>query len=91
MIYMRIGEQGEQFLIVLEPGNLAEMQEGRPLATPDRQVMVCYTPDVEWLSVELRKLFEGTSFEPVKFDALLKESLKRKPIFRAKTSTKRVI
>lgn len=47
MIYL----SGDGFkLIVLEPENLEEIKKGRPVVSPDKSVMIAWTPDPVWLA-----------------------------------------
>lgn len=49
------GGDGKLHIVVLEPQNVEEIMKGHPAISPDRAVMVCYAPDVDWLSRELAK------------------------------------
>ena len=47
MIYM----QGEGVkIIILETANLEEIKKGRPAHTPDKSVLIAWTPDPVWLA-----------------------------------------
>ena len=50
MIYMK-GEGVN--IVVLSSENLAEIAKGRPAVTPDKAVVIGWTPDPEWLGVQL--------------------------------------
>jgi hypothetical protein len=50
MIYMT----GENIkIIILESGNLEELRKGLPATTPDKAVLIAWTPDPVWLSDKL--------------------------------------
>lgn len=40
-------------ILILETANLEEIKNGRPLKTPDGEVLVCWTPDPVWLADKL--------------------------------------
>ncbi len=47
---------GRQFhILVLETKNLEEIQKGRPVVSPDKAVMICWTPDPVWLADKLQE------------------------------------
>jgi len=47
MIYM----QGDGVkIIILETANLEEIKKGRPAHTPDKSVLIAWTPDPVWLA-----------------------------------------
>jgi hypothetical protein len=50
MLYM----PGDKTLVVLEPGNIDAMRTGRPAITPDRKILIAWTPDPAWLADRLR-------------------------------------
>jgi hypothetical protein len=34
--------------LIIEPGNIQRLKEGKPMVTPDDKFMVCFTPDMPW-------------------------------------------
>jgi len=64
-------------VLIIEQGNLDRLRAGLPMSTPDKKVLVCYTPDVERLHPKIEELIKSDSgaFDAAKFDAILKESL----------------
>jgi hypothetical protein len=40
-------------IIILESGNLEELRKGRPATTPDKAVLIAWTPDPVWLADKL--------------------------------------
>ncbi len=75
MVYLKIGSQ---MMVILEPANIERIMAGSPAATPDRQVMVAYCPDIEWLSEQI--VNSDKSIESL--ERLLEIGLQRKPITR---------
>jgi hypothetical protein len=78
MIYMKLSNG--RHLLVLEPANLARLQDGEPMVTPNKEIMIAYTPDIVWLTAKLMKVEFG--FTPSELDDVLAEALKREPIMR---------
>jgi len=70
MIYMTAGKL---HIVVLETGNLEELKKGRPATTPDKEVLICWTPDPVWLA---DKILE-TNGDGGKVAALIAEAAKR--------------
>lgn len=78
--------KGDQVIIILEPANLANLRRGVPLAVnldqfrPELEdqfnAILIYTPDIDWISEELRK--PGAVIGEV-----LSQGIKREPVFRA--------
>lgn len=50
MIYM---EDGPKRLIILESRELEELRKGRKMVTPDELTLLCWSPDLVWLSDRL--------------------------------------
>jgi len=75
MIYLTVGEKK---IIVIEPGNMKALKEGTMVTSPEKDVAILYTPDIEWFGEKLRKIIHSDrSFDPEAFDRVHKESLKR--------------
>lgn len=60
-------------ILILESANLDELRNGRPLKTPDRSVVVAWTPDPVWLADRIL----DTGGDAVKIGALIDEAAKR--------------
>jgi hypothetical protein len=60
-------------LIILETANLDELRKGRPAFTPDKSVMIAWTPDPVWLADKIME----TGNDALKIAALIEESTKR--------------
>lgn len=58
MIHLKIGQKT---VLVLEPGNIKRLKEGHALFTQDEEISICYTPDMEFLQEEIRKIVEKES------------------------------
>lgn len=75
-------------VIVIEPGNLDRLRQGKPLVTPDRSVMICYTPDMPYLENRVQEFIRDSmnevsmNLDVSAFDAILAASLKREPVKR---------
>jgi hypothetical protein len=52
MIYLASSD-GLTKIIVLETANLERLKEGKPAISPDRTVMIAWTPDPAWLVEKL--------------------------------------
>lgn len=80
MIYLT-SETGAK-IVVLEPGNLEELRKGRPATTPDKSVLIAFTPDPVWLADKLLDC-DGSAAAVA---ALIEEAAKRpeKPAGRPK-------
>jgi hypothetical protein len=52
MLYLKSAD-GAVSLVVLESANLEELKKGRPAVTPDKSVLICWTPDPVWLADRL--------------------------------------
>lgn len=44
------GGEDSMKIIILETGNLDELKKGRPAISPDKSVMIAWTPDAVWLA-----------------------------------------
>jgi hypothetical protein len=76
MIYLKLVDG--RHIVILEPGNLRELERGgNPAVSPDKEVMVAYTPDVEWLNEKLMECRAELNQSPELLDDLLKQSQKR--------------
>jgi hypothetical protein len=80
-------DETDLLMVILEPGNIANLQEGMPIGVnisplhAITKVAIAYTPDIEWLVQELQA---GGPFVTFPFLASkIEASLKRKPVFRA--------
>lgn len=71
-------------MLLLEPTNLARIQEGHPLPSPDSLVIICYSPDIEWTAEQLKKVFaeNDRKLSPEKLTEILQEGLLRPRIER---------
>lgn len=49
MLYLS-DKEGTMKVIVLETANLEELRKGRPATTPDKSVLIAWTPDPVWLA-----------------------------------------
>lgn len=74
MIYLKAGNLS---ILVLEPGNIDRLKEGKPLTSPDEAVTVCYTPDMTWTMAKLRGLFEKDNLNSEVLEEVLKEGINR--------------
>lgn len=78
MIYMT-GENKETRqpcrVIIISDGHLKRLKDGRPLKTPDGEVVICWTPDEPWLAERIA----DTNGDTTKVADLLAESLTRPP------------
>ncbi len=62
-------------IVVISDGHLSQLRAGRPLRTPDGEVIVCWTPDEPWLAERI----EATGGDTEKIAELIVESMKRQP------------
>jgi hypothetical protein len=95
MIVMLGGREGSNevlLLLVLEPGNLEKLKEGKPIhkwlnefipGLPQKvELLFAYTPDAEWVAREI-----GANFDLEHIAETIERSLERKPIVnRAKSA-----
>lgn len=81
MIYFTSGAQ--HFLIV-EQGNLKRLRVGKPLVSPDGNVLIMYTPDMEWTQEQIKELFinSGGQVDADELERLYQEGLKRPEVRR---------
>lgn len=61
-------------IIILESGNLDELRKGRPAHTPDKSVLIAWTPDPVWLADKIMDVKDGDANEIVR---LIDEASKR--------------
>lgn len=78
MIYV---EMNGHKLIILEPGNIEAIQEGRLALTSDHSVSIAYAPDIPWLQEEILKI-EGDKLKPEDMARLLREGLNRPKVIK---------
>lgn len=71
MLYLT-GENGLK-IIVLETKNIEKIQKGQPAHTPDKSVLIAWTPDPEWLA---RKILEAGG-DAIEIAKLIDEASKR--------------
>lgn len=84
MIVAQLEREGSKMLLfVLEPGNLAKLETGKPIIKnlgdflPEcegMKILIAYTPDIEWVAKEIVR----TNDIAGSIDA----SLNRRPIYR---------
>jgi hypothetical protein len=74
MIYLSVGSR-QQRVIILDSHNLDALKEGKPTSSPDKHVLIAYTPDIPWLTDQLIKMVPD--LDPQKLQDLLNEGLKR--------------
>ena len=81
MLYINTTD-GKLKIIVLESANLDEIRKGRPAKTPDKSVLIAWTPDPVWLA---DKIMECNG-DATKIAELIDEAAKRpqKPTDRPK-------
>jgi hypothetical protein len=75
MIYMKTVSGSH--IIVIEPDNIDKMKAGEPLHTPDNEVMVCFTPDIEWVQDQFIQAQMAGTLGPETIEDVLKRSLVR--------------
>jgi hypothetical protein len=85
MLFMQMRD-GSSILIV-EPYNVENLVKGRPMISPDRKIMVVYTPDLQWTQEQVAKMLEKIEVYPPTFaaedlDEILKEGLTRPKVYR---------
>ena len=83
MIYFTTGGGGGA-VIILEPTEVGKLVKGIPVETPDKNIMLCYTPDMEWFEKEFKAMLalHGGSVEAVSFDNIMRLSQYREKVFR---------
>jgi hypothetical protein len=77
-------------LIVLEPGNLERLKSGKPIlkkmgeflpmAPRGMELMIAYTPDIEWVGEQCKGL--DFNFDGLILAQILEASLTREPVIR---------
>lgn len=79
MIYMKLTDG--RHILILEPGNIKELiSGGNPATSPDKEVIVCFTPDAEWLEKKISERLEELQQSPELLADLIAESQKRPPV-----------
>lgn len=79
MIYLKLNDG--RHILILEPGNIQEITSGgNPAASPDKEVVVCYTPDAEWLEKKISERLKELQQSPELLADLIVESQKRPPV-----------
>lgn len=79
-----IGMKDGSTLIILEPGNIERMRDGKPLISPDNRVMVAFTPDMEWTQDRIMEMLRnaGGKVDPKLVDDILRAGLNRPVVIR---------
>lgn len=78
MIYMKLDHHGREVtVLILETANLTELMKGRPAHSPDKEVMIGWTPDMPWLAKEISKLFATGAQTARTVGPLIVEAAKR--------------
>jgi hypothetical protein len=82
--------------MILEPTNLATLQAGQPLitgvnefipeATKRVDIGVAYSPDVEWLSGELKRR-QRSPITGEEFTKIMRESMQRVEVYRGRRAS----
>ncbi len=72
MIYLK-DEKGELRIIILETANIEEIMKGCPAYSPDKSVLIAWTPDPVWLA---DKILDSGGDGP-KIAKLIDEAAKR--------------
>ena len=74
---------GKQNILILEPGNLENLKNGEPIRSPDKEVLVAYCPDIDWLSAEILKLVdEKHQIDAKAFDEIMERGMLRPTVYR---------
>lgn len=94
-------EKGICILLVLEPGNIERLQQGKPIhkwlnefipeLSSKVELLFAYSPDVPWVAEQMQKL--GTK-DAVTLGEIIEQSLSRKPVLvrdRTAEELKRVL
>lgn len=56
MIYLRGTKDGKPTsIVILETENLDLLKLGKPAVTPDKSIVLCWTPDAVWLSEKIKE------------------------------------
>ena len=82
MLYLTDNE-GLLKIVILEKQNVEEILKGHPAQTPDKSVLIAWTPDPVWLA---DKLMDCDGGDAAKIAALIDEAAKRpqQPVNRPK-------
>lgn len=72
MIYMKT-QDGSVSIVVLESANLDELKKGRPATTPDKSIVIAWTPDPVWLADKIA----GSDGDAMRIGELIEEAAKR--------------
>jgi hypothetical protein len=74
MIYMTGTIDGQEMaIVVLETESLERLKKGEPAKTPDGKILICWTPDIDWLAGKLQDTAGGGA----DVARLIEESAKR--------------
>ena len=88
MIY---GMAADRILVIVEPGNIRRLIAGEPIVTQGLdnnlpiQLMLAYTPDIEWVGDEIKRAVEDDPDHSLAVDVvnrIIQDSLKRPAIDR---------
>lgn len=83
MIYAKMGgDAGEMYMLIVEPGNLDRLKEGKPLVTPDQRFMICYTPDLAFTYERIEEARSKGALTGDELDKIILLSLARKDVPR---------
>lgn len=74
--------ESDQYVLIIEPGNLKKLKEGRPMRSPDDKVVVCYTPDMPWTIEAMKGAMRGGKVDTDLLIAILEEAAKRPEVVR---------
>src|SRR5712692_4245758 len=82
MIYFTTSDH--KHVLILEPTNMVRLEEGKPCVSPDSLVILCYSPDIEWTTEQLKKIFDENDHKlyPERLEELLNEGLSRPRVER---------
>jgi hypothetical protein len=64
-----------QHIVILEPENLEALKTGQFAVSPNKAVMIAYTPDAEWLQDQL--ITHVHDLTPESLDYMIKKSQQR--------------
>jgi hypothetical protein len=83
MIYFKTADS--RHVLVLEPRSLDMLKSGQPCESPDKSVIVAYSPDAEWTFGEIQKLLGpgGRVILPHELDKILQSGLQRPSVVRS--------
>lgn len=80
MIYIRLTD-GTSVLIV-EPTNLDRLRSGKPMVTPDRTIMIMYTPDMKFTECALQDMLTTGQIDTKTLQDVMDISIKREVVRR---------